>query len=165
MKWLFCFLLIGFSCRSNTSAGLSADQSGLASISDNFKSEYYDANNTTAREKVVSNYELKLQHYLTYTCDSSLKNMKVRITTVEERKTGNIYAEFTDKHCKYVFHQLYDSDRQMKSDILYQIVKSLKRGTEITVRFLYAGNVKINSPENASVGNFEIEVLPVAIMG
>jgi hypothetical protein len=164
MKWLLLFLILAYSCGCNSSASLSPDQKGLFALSDKFKDDYKEANYTVSREKLISSYELKLRHYLTYTCDSSLKNMKVRMTKLEESPAGTIHVEFRDKHCRYVFHQVYDSSRQMKADVIYRFVKSLRPGTEMTMRFLYGGNVKIYDPGNTSMSNFEIVVIPTAIM-
>ncbi|MBO9682715.1 MAG: hypothetical protein J7502_08625 [Flavisolibacter sp.] len=165
MKWLLFFSIVVYSCGSNSSAHLSPDQKGLFALSDNFKEDYKKTSYTVSRDKVIGNYQLKLQHYLTYTCDSSLKNMKVRMTKLEEDPSGAIHAEFRDKNCSYVFHQVYDSSRQMKADVVYRLVKSLEQGKEINLRFLYGGNVRVNDPENNSTNNFEIEVIPTAIAG
>ena len=166
MKWLFFLsVVILFSCSSNSSAHLSANQRELFTLSDNFKSEYREAPETTAREKVMSDYEMKLQQYLRHTCDSNLENIKVRMTKLEEDPMGRVYAEFTDRNCTYVFRQVYDSSNEMKADVVYRFVKSLKPNTEITLHFLYGGNVKINDPANTPLNSFEIEVIPTAMAG
>lgn len=165
MKWFLFSLVILYSCGGNFSASLSQDQKGLFTLCNDFSKDYKAATDAITREKLVSDYEMKLQKYLTYTCDSSLKNIKVRMTRLDEYPTGKIQAEFKDEYCSYVFRQQYDSSNQMKADILYRFVKSLEQEKEITLRFLYGGNVKINAPENTSFQNFEIEVIPMAIAG
>jgi hypothetical protein len=38
----------------------------------------------------------------------------------------------------------------MKADTIYRLVKSLPEGTDIKVRFLFSGNIKINVPETGA---------------
>lgn len=164
MKWFLLSLIVVYSCSGNFSASLSAEQQGLFELSDNFKTDYKKATDSFSREDLISNYELKLRQYLTSTCDSSLKAMKVRMTKLEEDPSGGIYAEFRDQECSYIFHQRYDSTKHMKEDIIYRLVTSLERGKEISLRFLYAGNVKVYDLSNPSPFHFEIRVIPTAIM-
>lgn len=163
MKWLFFTLIIVYSCGGNTSANLSPDQEGLYSLCNHFRSDYRKASDTVARQKLKGVYEMKLQYYLTSTCDSSLKTIKVKLTNLEEDPSGSIHAEFRDENCSYVFHQVYDSSTQMRADIVYRFVKSLQRNSEMNLRFLYAGNVKIIDPEKSAGINFEIDIIPTAI--
>lgn len=165
MKWWFFSLIIIYSCGSNSSASLSREQRGLFTLCGEFKNDYEEARDSVTRGKLISNYEMKLQRYLTYTCDSSLKAMKVRMIKFEENGEGAVNAEFVDGNCRYVFHHVYDSTREMNADVVYHLVKSLKQNTEMTVRFLFGGNIKIYDPADVSEGNFEIEVIPTAIVG
>jgi hypothetical protein len=163
MKWFLLSLIIVYSCSSNSSDSLAVDQQGLFELSKNFETDYKEAGDTISRENVISNYELKLRQYLTYTCDSSLKAIKVRMTKLQEDPSGRIYAEFRDQNCSFIFHQVYDSSKQMREDIIYHLVKSLEPGKELSLRLLYGGKVKVNDPLNPSHCNFEIWVIPTAI--
>ena len=163
MKWIVILsLLIFVSCRDHSSRGLSADQQGLIRLSCDFKSEYKDTSDSRGREKLLVDYEIKLQYYLRHRCSYKLENMHVQLKRFEEDDKGRVYAVFADKENDYVFQKKYGTSAEMKADTIYNLVKSLKRGRDITVRFLFAGNVKVNEPGTASYPGFQIEVTPTA---
>jgi hypothetical protein len=165
MKWLFIVsAFIVLSCRSHSSMPLSADQQGLLILSQDFNRDYKDTSDSRGRQKLITDYELKLQDYLKRQCSSMLENMQVKMKKCEEDGKGRIHAEFVDKNNEYVFDRVYDSSSEMKGDTIYKFVKSLPEGTDITVRFLFSGNVKINDPETASAGGFHIQVIPTALV-
>jgi hypothetical protein len=164
MKWfLFTALLIIYSCRGNSLGALSPDQKGLFNLSETFKNEYKDTSDSREREKLVKQYEIKLQDYLRHSCDYILKDVKVHVRKVEVDSSGRLLAEFTDKNCRYLVHRYYRNDLEMKADSVYHLVRSLNENADITLRFLFDGNIKVNDFENASNKIFEIEVTPTEI--
>lgn len=164
MKCLLLSLIFVYSCGGNMSASLSPDQKGLCDLSDQLKEDLKEANDTVSREQLIQNYQLKLHRYLSYTCDSSLKNIKVRMTRLQEGPNGILHAEFRDSNCIYVFHQVYESTRQMKADLFYRMVKSFQQGIDLKLRFLYTGGVKIMDPTGDPSCLFQIHVIPTAVI-
>lgn len=164
MKWFFLSCLILSSCGDNYLSHLSKDQLGLFTLSESFTKDYKHLNDSIAREKLIGEYKIKVQDYLMRSCDSSLESMRVQMTKIEEDDSGKLWVEFTDNTCKYFFHQAYSTASEMKTDVVYRFIKSLKKNTDLTLRFLYAGNVGINNPENISDKSFEIEVIPIALV-
>ena len=163
MKWLLLFLLtLLYSCKGNFSAHLSHDQQGLYKLAGKFVQEYKDSNESTTREKLVMQEQIRLQAHLRDVCKDSLDQMKVRLRKLEIKPGGHLLAEFTDNNCRYFFHQTYSGEKEMKADTIYQMLASLKKDTDITMRFLCTGNVKVNSVDDGDK-LFEIAVIPKAI--
>lgn len=163
MKWILLpyFALI-FSCKGNYSAHLSPDQQGLYKLAAEFVSEYKHTSYSTARQQLLSQHEVKLQGYIKEVCKDSLQKMRVQLDRFETNG-DSLLAEFTDENCKYFFHQTYATEKEMKGDTIYQMLSSLKKNTEVTIRFLWAGNVKVNSGTDEGAKVFEIAVIPTAI--
>jgi len=163
MKWFLIFSLIFvFSCGNHSSQALSADQQGLFNLSRDYKNDYKDTSDSKGRENVMVEYELKLQDYSRRSCSYRLENMHVQLKKFEEDAKGRVFAQFVDRNNEYVFQKRYDSSTEMRSDTIYRLVKSFQLDTDITVRFLFAGNVKVNEPGTASSSSFQIEVTPTA---
>jgi hypothetical protein len=163
MKWLFfASVFIVLSCRNHFAPALSSDQQGLLKLSVDYKNDYKDTSDSKGRERLIGEYELKLQDYLKRRCSSMLENMQVRLKKFEEDPKGKVYAQFADENNEYVFEKVYDSSAEMKADTIYRLVKSLPEGTDIKVRFLFSGNLKINAPETRASKGFQIEVVPTA---
>jgi hypothetical protein len=163
MKWVFlASFFIVLSCRNHSAPALSADQQGLFKLSLDYKKDYKDTSDSKGRDRLISEYELKLQDYLKRRCSSMLENMQVQLKKFEEDPKGKVYAQFVDENNEYVFEKVYDTSAEMKADTIYRIVKSLPEGTDIKVRFLFSGNIKINVPETVASKGFQIEVIPTA---
>jgi hypothetical protein len=163
MKWLLLFLLtILYSCQGNFSARLSHDQQSLYRLAGNFAKKYKDTNESAARDKLVMQEQIRLQAHLRDVCNDSLDQMKVQLRKLEIKPGGHLLAEFTDNNCRYFFHQTYPGENEMKADTIYQMLASLKKDTDITMRFLCTGNVKVNTVDNGDK-LFEIAVIPTAI--
>lgn len=163
MKWLLVFLLIIlYSCKGNFSTHISHDQQGLYKLAGKFVKEYKDTNESAAREKLVMQEQIRLQAHLRDACKDSLDQMKVQLRKLEIKPGGHLLAEFTDNNCCYFFHQTYSGENEMKADTIYQMLASLKKDTEVTMRFLCTGNVKVNNVDDREK-LFEIAVIPTAI--
>jgi len=165
MKWLFILsVLFIVSCGNHSSQALSVDQRGLFNLSRDYRSEFNDTTDSRERERLIIEYELKLQEYLRHRCSYRLEAMRVQLKNFEEDGKGRVYARFVDRNNEYVFQMVYDSTNEMKADTVYQLVKSIPPGRDIAVRFLFAGNVKINEPAKESSSTFQIEVTPTAVI-
>ncbi|MGZ3847184.1 MAG: hypothetical protein ACXVBH_14070 [Flavisolibacter sp.] len=165
MKWWFILsILFIVSCGNHSSQAFSADQQGLFKLSRDFRNDYKDTSDSRDRERLIVEYELKLQNYLKHACSSRLENMNVKMKKIVEDPKGTIYAEFADKDNEYVFQKIYDSAAEMKADTSYRIVKSLQEDSDVTVGFMFAGNVKVNEPAARTSSSFQIEVIPTAIV-
>jgi hypothetical protein len=151
MKWVFlASVFIVLSYRNHSTPVLSADQQGLFKLSLDYNNDYKDTSDSKGRERLIGEYELKLLDYLKRRCSSMLENMQVRLKKFEEDPKGKIYAQFVDANNEYVFEKAYDTSAEMKADTIYRLVKSLPEGTDIKVRFLFSGNIKINVPETGA---------------
>jgi len=89
--------------------------------------------------------------------------MKVKMKRLDIDPKGKVFAEFADAHYSYTFRREYNNDREMKPDVVYRLIDSINKDSEVQLRFLCSGSVKINDPSDASVKNFEIDVVPTAI--
>lgn len=165
MKWIYlsCILFICSCGSSNNSSNLSPDQQALFFLADTFKKEYHDTTNSNTRQQLLAQYEIKLQNYLTHSRAFVLDFMKVKMKKLDIDPKGKLFAEFADENYSYIFRRDYASYNEMKADVVYQLIDSINKESEVKLRFLCSGNVKINDPSDRSAANFEIDVVPTAI--
>jgi len=165
MKWIYlCCILFICSCGGgNNSSNLSSDQQALFTLADTFQKEYRDTTNSNTRQQLRARYEMELQNYLTRSRAFILDFMKVKMKRLDIDPKGKVFAEFADAHYSYTFRREYNNDREMKTDVVYRLIDSINKDSEVQLRFLCSGSVKINDPSDASVKNFEIDVVPTAI--
>lgn len=140
----------------------SKTQQRLLQLVDVYMSEYAVAKLDAEQEEVQSKYVNIIQSYLRDSLGGSIDTMSVTVDSVIQ-EGWKVTTQFHTGDIEFKYGMTFKDSMDARNDSLYQFMRNLKPGEEVTVNFVHMGAGEVNNPEDKRTKVFRIFAFPVPV--
>lgn len=140
----------------------SQTQQRLFQLTKDYKSEYTLAYPDSAKKEVQNKYVMIVQSFLSDSLGGFIDSMRVTVDSVIQ--TGwEVTTQFHTREIEFKYSLTFKDSMNSRIDSLYQFMRNLKPGEEVTLSFEYMGTGELNDPEDKGTRIFRIFAIPLPL--
>jgi hypothetical protein len=147
---------------ANEQQQYSSTQKYLFQLIDDYKKNYYDANNANERENIQAIFQDRMKQFLVDSLGRYIDSMTVTVDTVSE-KDWLVMTQFHSRDIEFKYGMKFQDSMPPSGDSMYQFMKGFTPGQQVTVGFVHLGGGELNYPDDTSKRTMRIFAYPVPL--